>query len=563
MSATTDADVESLGGTPRAVVEARWLETLAREQGRGWWGLRVGALAALAGILLLYGSLASVLVAALSPAGEAPSALVWSGLVAGVVLRFVGGLARDQAGQGLSASVRHALRSRSMTEATHQGPAALAALGSTAWWAQRHLDQVDALHGYLARYVPAREWARWVPIAVVVVVLSQDWIAGLLLLLAIPLVPVFMVLIGLGTQTVQEAQQAREAQLGAELLQRLETLPWLRRVGALRESEQAVAEAAQGHRALVMRVLRVAFLSSSTLELFSALAIGLVALYVGFALLGLVAFGPAASLDAWTGFFVLMLAPEGFLPLRQLAQAYHERGAALAAAASLSSLANHQDVPSPGVASRCAADGDAALVFESVHHGYGQSRRPVLEGLSFKVRPGEIVGLGGPSGSGKSTVMALAAGFLAPDAGRVARGDRWAWVPQRAHLVHGDVRANLQLACEGVVDDAVLVATLESVGLGPASGALPNGLETLIGEQASGVSGGQAQRIGLARALLSGAPLWLLDEPTAALDETTRDRLLEQIVGLARAARVAVLVASHDPVVLAQCDRCITVGEGR
>ena len=559
MSATTESAVETLAGASRAAIEARWLEALAREHRRWLWLARAGALVALIGALLLYGSLADVLVAALAPSAEAPAALIWSGLVAGVVLRFLGGLARDHAGQALSAAVRHALRSRLVADATQRGPAALATVGSTAWWAQRHLDQVDALHGYFARYLPSREWARIVPLAVVAIVVSLDWIAGLLLLVAIPLVPLFMVLIGLGTQSVQETQQTREAALGAELLQRLETLPWLRRMGALRESTAAVADAAHAHRNLVMRVLRVAFLSSATLELFSALAIGLVALYVGFALLGLVAFGPAASMDAWTGFFVLLLAPEGFLPLRQLAQAYHERSSALAAAASLASL-DAGNAP-PAKASPCGStDADeACLVFETVHHAYGAGRRPVLAGLGLRLRRGEIVGLAGSSGSGKSTVMALAAGFLSPDAGRVVRSGRWAWVPQRVHLFHGDVRANLQLACEGAVDDAVLSAALEAVGLGADSGTLPKGLDTRIGEQGTGVSGGQAQRIGLARALLSGAPLWLLDEPTAALDDVTRDRLLDQLFPLARSARASVLIASHDPVVLARCDRIVAL----
>lgn len=563
MSATTEAAVESLAGAPREATEARWLDALSRRHRRLLWGVRGGALLALAGVLLLYGNLASVLVSAFAPSGGMPSALTWFGLAAGVVLRLMGGLARDHAGQSLSAGVRNAVRSRLMADASRRGPAELAALGSTAWWAQRHLDQVDALHGYFARYLPTREWARLLPLAVIVVVLSQDWIAGLLLLIAIPLVPLFMVLIGLGTQSVQETQQSREAQLGAELLQRLETLPWLRRVGALQESASAVGEAAHGHRELVMRVLRVAFLSSSTLELFSALAIGLVALYVGFALLGLVAFGPAENLDAWAGFFLLMLAPEGFLPLRQLAQAYHERGAALAAASSLSALDNPAPLAEPTIVTLAGPSEEAALVFDDVHLGYGQPRRTVLDGLSLRLQRGEVVGLAGPSGSGKSTVMALAAGFLSPDAGRVARSDRWAWVPQRVHLFHGDVRANLQLACEDTVDDSRLSAALDAVGLGSACPALPHGLDTVIGEQASGVSGGQAQRIGIARALLSGAPLWLLDEPTAALDDVTRDRLLDQLLPLAREARAAVLIASHDPAVLARCDRRIDLGDAR
>ena len=566
MSATTEAAVESLAGEPREPTEARWLAELPREH-RGWlWWARAGALASLIGAVLLYGSLSSVLVAALPSGSTAPSVLVWAGLLAGVGLRFLGGLARDHGGQRLSMAVRHTLRFRLIATATREGPFALAAKGSTAWWAQHHLDQVDALHGYFARYVPAREWARILPLAVVAIVFSMDWIAGLLLLIAIPLVPLFMVLIGLGTQSVQETQQAQETALGAELLQRLETLPWLRRVSALEESTAAVSQAVQAHRGLVMRVLRVAFLSSSTLELFSALAIGLVALYVGFALLGLIAFGPAASLDAWTGFFVLMLAPEGFLPLRQLAQAYHERSAALAASSSLAALdgdeAGEDDAGTYAQKDAVAAD-DEVLAFEAVHHHYGSSNQAVLSGLDLRLRRGDVVGLAGPSGSGKSTALALAAGFLMPDAGRVVRCARWAWVPQRVHLFHGTVRDNLRLACDDSADDATLREALTTVGLGAPNSGLLRGLDTPIGEGGTGVSGGQAQRIGVARAWLSGAPLWLLDEPTAALDDATRDRLLDALLPLAREARVAVLIASHDPIVLARCDRVVTLADFR
>lgn len=499
-----------------------------------------------------------LLTTALTATSEVAPTAAWIAMAAGLLLRLLGGLARDRAGLRLSAAVRDALRRELLTAVTRHGPVRLAAHGATAWWTQRLLDQVDALHGYHARYLPALEAAKWLPLLVAGLVLALDWVAGLLLVIALPLVPLFMALIGMGTQAVQDAQQESQARLAAELQQRLAALPALRRLSALAESTRAVAAAADGYRVLAMRVLRVAFLSSSTLELFSALAIGLVALYVGFALLGLIGFGPAPALTPATGFFILMLAPEAFLPLRQLAQAYHDRGAALAAVDSLAPLLA---VAEPVTPPDTLDDPGLALRFAAVDFGYGEPPRALLRELDLVLRRGEVLGVSGASGSGKSTVLALAAGFLSPTAGRIARDQRWAWVAQRVHLFHGDLRANLQQACESA-DDAALLAALDAVGLPVPQATLPQGLATPIGDGDTGVSGGQAQRIGVARALLSGATLWLLDEPTAALDEATRDRLLDRLLPLARAAGAAVLLASHDPVVLARCDRVLALDAG-
>lgn len=557
MSATTETAAESLLPAPDSGAGRRWLASRLQPH-RRWLGwARIGALLGLVGVGLLYAGLAGLLSAALTTTPGAPSDVVWLAMATGLLLRLVGGLLRDRAGLQLSAKVRQTLRGELLATATRHGPARLASLGPTAWWTQRLLDQVDALHGYHARYLPALEAAKLLPLAVAGLVLALDWIAGLLLLIALPLIPLFMALIGLGTQAVQEAQQDRQARLAAELQQRLLALPALRRLGALPESIRAVAEAADGHRTLAMRVLRVAFLSSSTLELFSALAIGLVALYVGFALLGLIGFGPAPQLTPATGFFILMLAPEAFLPLRQLAQAYHDRGAALAAAESLAPLLGAID---PGATPQVSNEPTVALRFEAVDFGYGEAPCGVLAQQRFALQRGEVLGLSGSSGSGKSTVLALAAGFLAPRAGRIVRCARWAWVPQRVHLFHGTLRANLQLAAR--VDDEALHQALAAVGLALPQPALPAGLDTSIGDGDSGVSGGQAQRIGVARALLAGAGLWLLDEPTAALDESARDQLLDRLLPLAREAGAAVLIASHDPVVLARCDRVLALPAG-
>ncbi|MDD2609865.1 MAG: thiol reductant ABC exporter subunit CydD [Giesbergeria sp.] len=549
-----------LATTEVALTPLRWLVHLRRGQGRWLGQAAAGSFAGVLGLFALCIALAQWVHVAVR--GYPPSAWWMVVAVLGIVVRAWGHWLRDRAGQALSLQVRHHLRTQLLNHATAQGPLWLQAQGNPAWWAQRLLDQVDALHGYLARYLPARQAAVLVPLAIVVVVFVIDWVAGLLLLLATPIIPLFMALIGLGTQAVHATQQTRQAELAGHLLERLETLPWLRRIGALAESEQAISEAAHDYRRVAMRVLRVAFLSSATLEFFSAVAIGLLAIYIGFALLGMIAWGPAPALTLREGLFILLLAPECFLPLRQLAQAHHDLTAAKAAAETLAPWVQPQVGVALEASTAASPDLGQALVLEQVGFCHTPEGRPLFQNVSLVVGAGEVLGLAGPSGSGKSTLLALMAGLVPPAHGQVRRSQRWSWLAQRPYLFHNTLRNNLLLAGptdSGSMDDAVLLAALAAAGLPLPDPQLPQGLDTPIGDQNRGVSGGQAQRIGLARALLQQAPLWLLDEPTAALDADTRDALLPTLWACARERGVAMVVASHDPVVLARCDRVLTL----
>ena len=565
MRATTEATVTTATVEPAtaAPTPVRWLARLRQGQGRWLGQAAAGSLAGVLGLGAVCAALARWVDAAVH--GQ-PLVLAWGGwAVAGVVLRALGHLARDGAGQALSLRVRQRVRAHWVDQATAQGPQWLRAQGNPAWWAQRMLDQVDALHGYLARYLPARQAAVLVPLAIVAAVLAIDWVAGLLLLLATPIIPIFMALIGWGTQAVHATQQTRQAELAGHLLERLETLPWLRRMGALAESEQSVSDAAQAYRQVAMRVLRVAFLSSATLEFFSAVAIGLLAIYIGFALLGLFTWGPAAALTLAEGLFILLLAPECFLPLRQLAQAHHDWTAAKAAAETLAPWLPEVMAPSlsPAALPVLPPAPGQVLALEGVGFRHVPGGAPLFQSLDLSLCAGEVLGLAGPSGSGKSTLLALMAGWVLPQEGCVRRGLRWSWLAQRPHLFHDTLRNNLLLAVSpdmGGIDEAALLTALAAAGLPLPDPQLPQGLDTPIGDQNRGVSGGQAQRIGLARALLQQAPLWLLDEPTAALDPDTRDALLPTLWARARERGAAMVVASHDPVVLARCDRVLTLG---
>lgn len=496
-----------------------------------------------------------------------PNSWLWLLGIAGVALRLAANLWRDHVAQRVSAHLRSELRQALVLHATALGPHRLAREGNTGWWAQQYLEQVDALHGYLARYLPAQQAATVTPLIIIAITLTVDWIAGLLILLATPIIPIFMVLIGWGTEAVHRTQQAQQATLAAHLMDRLQAMPWLRRMCATGQAKLDVEQAAQDYRKVSMRVLRVAFLSSATLEFFSAVSIGLMAIYIGFALIGLVSFGPADQMTLAAGLFMLMLAPECFMPLRQLAQAHHDMNAAKASAEMLAPLLSNPTPPSdkpntPNVIQVCP-DEKVAAHLADVTLQWPDADEPALKDIVMPVKRGEIIGISGDSGQGKSTLINLLAGFIAPTSGRTCRDSQWAWLGQRPHLFHGSVRENLLLGCETEAPEEIMLAMLAKVGLALPNPLLPEGLERPIGETNAGVSGGQAQRIALARAMLSPATLWLLDEPTAALDADTRDELLDALVAHVREQQITVVMASHDNKALACCDRVMTLQGGQ
>ena len=500
---------------------------------------------------------------------EPGTSLVWPWLglaLLAVIARHGLQALRDWAGQQLAFRVRRALRERMVATAARIGPVHLAHRGHSGAWASRYQEQVDALGGYYARYLPALGLALVVPLALLAAAFTQDWVAALLLLFSAPLIPVFMALIGMGSQQIHEAQQDRQNRLAGHFLDRVRNLDLLRRSLALDAATDEVAEAAQGYRRLSMRVLRVAFLSSAVMEFFSAVAIGLVAIYVGFALLGFLNFGPAGQMTLFSGLFVLLLAPEYFQPLRQFAQSYHDRAGAVAAAVALAPMFREPSLPQSEPEPLPAGAAPMLLRLDRVSLRYDPGGPPALDDLTLSVAPGEDVAIVGPSGSGKSTLLALCAGFISPNTGTLALAEParyFAWMGQRAHLFHGSLRDNLVLGAPPETSDRELVAALGAAGLRVDDPTLPKGLDTPIGEGNRGLSGGQAQRVALARALLSDSRLWLLDEPTSALDPDTEDDLLSRVLEHARQRNVTVLLATHHAAVYARMRRVVHLDQGR
>lgn len=426
------------------------------------------------------------------------------------------------------------------------------------------VDGVEALHDYYAEYLPQASLAVIVPLAILVIVFPVDWISGLILAGTAPLIPLFMVLLGKGAAALNERQWSRLTRLSAHFLEVLSGLGTLKAFGAARGEVKLVERLSEDYRKSTMRVLRVAFLSSFALEFLATVSIAMVAVLVGFRLLwGDVAFS--------AGLAALLLAPEFYLPLRNLGGAYHARLKAVAAA---EDIADILDTAAPDVGGKQPFHPEAAfgVRFEKISFAYVPGK-PVLHNVDFGIRAGEHVAIVGPSGAGKSTLLYLLLGFAGPGAGRIiAAGSTlseiepaaWrrgiAWVPQRAHLFPGTIADNIALGSADATRDAVAAAA-EQAQANEFIARLPHGFDTPLGEDGAGLSGGEIQRIALARAFLRDAPLVILDEPTASLDLASEAAVNAAIEALAR-GRTLVTVA-HRLHTIRNADRIVMLDAGR
>ena len=432
------------------------------------------------------------------------------------------------------------------------------------------LDEVDRIGRYAERYEPARLTAVLVPLVLLAVVFPFSWVVGVLLVLCAPLAPVNLSIVGIGTAAVARRHADELRHLSGYFLDRLRGLATLRALGA-EEIELGRVEIAS-HRLSQrsMAVLRVAFVSAAVLEAIVTMAIAVVATYIGLTLLGYVHVpGLPVQMSLRTGLYLLMITPLYFQPMRALAAAYHERGDALAAADALAPLLAAGSDRRPPRAPRRSTHGPVAIEVRDVDMRFPGGERPALEQVSFAVEAGEVLGISGASGAGKSTLLRLIAGDLEASSGSVlidgvpaadvSRGDV-TWLGQRPYLFPGTFADNIALGrpetAAGEIVDAARAA-----GLGPLLDRLPEGLDTEVGEGGWGVSGGEAQRIALARTLLERAPLLLLDEPTAHLDARSESEIIAILLEVAEGTTT--VIATHSPALLAACDRALTLERGQ
>lgn len=490
-------------------------------------------------------------------------------ILAAIALRASAVALQNRFSARASDRIRLTLRRDLLDHLQHLGPIGVGQ-SSAGTLASEWLDQVEALHGYYAHYLPQMILSVVVPLLILATVVWLDWLAALFLLLSAPLIPLFMALVGMGAEKLNQQHMETLGRLSGHFLDRLRGLSTLQLFEYTGPATREIAEATEEYRQVNMKTLRVAFLSSAVLEFFASIAIAVIAIYIGFGLLGYITYGPSPELTLFSGLFVLLLAPEFYQPLRQLAQHYHDRATALGAAARLKQRL--ETTPGAAPVSDRRHFSDCPVVIEVNNAGVTfPDGRTGLEPLSLTVGSvggkAELVALAGPSGAGKSTLLHLLAGFLTPTNGEVfVNGDRpgarpFGWLGQTPFIRQDTWAGNLRMAAPDAPDEALLDA-LEKVGLGDLVRQRPNGLETPISEGGAGLSGGQARRLAVARLFLARYPLVLMDEPTAGLDALSEHYLLEAIRKL-RDQGSTIIMASHHPAVLASADRCLTLVDGR
>ncbi|MEV5352311.1 thiol reductant ABC exporter subunit CydD [Streptomyces sp. NPDC052693] len=479
-------------------------------------------------------------------------------LVAVAAGRALVGWLTELAAHRASAAVKSELRGRLLERATRLGPGWLSGqrTGSLVALATRG---VDALDDYFSRYLPQLGLAVVVPVAVLARIVTEDWVSAAIIVGTLPLIPVFMMLIGWATQARMDRQWRLLSRLSGHFLDVVAGLPTLKVFGRAKAQAESIRRITGEYRRATMRTLRIAFISSFALELLATISVALVAVTIGMRLVH-------GEMDLYIGLVILILAPEAYLPLRQVGAQYHAAAEGLAAAEEIFEVL---ETPVPVSGSRAVPEGP--LAFEGVTVRYPGRSGDAVRAVTFRVEPGETVALVGPSGAGKSTLLAALLGFVGPAEGRVLAGgvdladadlDQWrsriAWVPQRPHLFAGTIAENVRLARPGADDEAVRRA-LRDAGALEFVDALPEGADTVLGEDGAGLSAGQRQRLALARAFLADRPVLLLDEPTAALDGATEAEVVAAVRRLA-AGRTVLLVV-HRPALLAVADRVVRLVE--
>lgn len=500
-----------------------------------------------------------------------PWALLFVGLAA---LRFgLGLIARHygfRAGRQQVAEMRASL----LGHVQALGPSWLAR-ESSGVWVTRLVDGVEALEGYYARYLPQRVSASVLPVVVLFAVMPADWLAGTMLLLTAPLVPVFMILLGNAAERASQRRWTVLTRLGARFHDLLQGLVTLRLFGAGERAKQMLELGSENYRQGTMAVLRVAFLSSLVLEFFATVSIAVVAVLVGFRLL----WGEQVFSH---GMFVLLLAPEFYLPLRGLGALRHVRMDALAIAADASELLalpldGLSDKPIPAtplsLTSLTLTPSNPAVALHDVSFAYTDGRG-ALQSLTMDFPAGCTTAIVGPSGAGKSTLLNVLLGLLRPQQGTLSVNGRdldmsdiaaWqqhiSWVPQRPSLFTGTLRENILLAAPQA-ESAALSRAAQLAGLDPVIARLPQGWDTLLGEHGYGLSGGEAQRVALARALLRDAPLFILDEPTQQLDDDSSAIIQSVLADLSASGRTIIQVA-HRMALAQRADQVRVLDAGR
>lgn len=475
----------------------------------------------------------------------------------------------DAAAHKLAVQVKTSLRERVLDHILQLGPA-YTQCQQTGNLVNLLIEGMENLQPYYSQYLPQAVFAVLIPLAVLVCITPIDPLSGLILILTAPIIPIFMVLIASLSETLTQRQWKTLSRLSAYFLDVLQGLTTLKILGRSKEQEKNIVRASGRFREITMGVLRVTFLSALVMELTATLSTAIIAVEIGIRLLyGKMAFEPA--------FFVLILVPEFYLPLRLLGLRFH---AGMAGAASARQMFEILDEPlhsTPIIENKRVDDSEINLTpltisFKDVSYRYSENQT-VLDAISFSIQPGQMVALVGPSGAGKSTLASLLLRLYAPSQGQItANGidiqtipaQIWhhqvAWVPQKPYLFADTVAANIRLGCPTASFAEVKLAA-QLAHADEFIRDLPFGYETQLGERGLRLSGGQAQRIALARAFLKSAPLLILDEPTSNLDPGTEYLLQDSLRQLVK--NKTVMVIAHRMSTVYQADQILVLENGK
>lgn len=503
-------------------------------------------------------------------------------LIALMLLRALLAYGRERASFEAGKRLRGHIRAAVMDKLTKLGPAFIKGKPAGSW-ASIVLEQVEDLQDFYARYLPQISLAGFIPILILAAVFPINWAAGLILLLTAPLIPMFMILVGMGAADANRKNFSALARLSGHFMDRLKGLSTLKLFHRGDAELKVIASASEEFRSRTMSVLRMAFLSSAVLEFFAAVSIAVLAVYFGFSYLGHLDFGYygahaniSSSTDPdmggipfslFTGLFILILAPEFYQPLRDMGTHYHAKAQAIGAAEALITLLEH---PEPEFAGHVRINSIETLSAGNLEVFSVDGTR-LLGPLSFELKEGERLALVGPSGAGKTSLLNALLGFLPYKGHLLINGHElsaldlahWrqhlAWLGQEPQLFHGTVRDNVALADPTLPDD-MLWHLLAEANISDFVKAQPLGLDAPVGEQSSGLSVGQAQRIALARALGQQASLFVLDEPTASLDSQS-EQAVSSALNRAMAGNMCIMV-THRLDQLDQMDTILVLDKG-
>lgn len=547
----------------------RTLSGLRRWSGP-WLGLAIGA-PLLGGVLLVLQAwtLAGVVgpvvqggaaITTLTPA----IALILGLLLARAALAALGDRAGTAAAETIKAAVRQALFAQLLARSPRAADQPQSGAASSAI-----IDQVEALDGFFARYLPAMMQAGFLPLAFGVFILPLDWVAGLLFLITAPLIPLFMALVGWGAQTATDKQARALSLLNGRFADRLRGLTTLMLFGQADAETAGIVAASDALRHRTLRVLRIAFLSSAVLEFFAALGVAGIALYVGLSFIDFVHLR-STPLTLELGLFLLLMAPEVYNPLRLLAAHYHDRASAKAAIGEIEAQLGRMPaaIVPLGLGEPATRRGALKLTLTDLTLRTPDQAKIILDAAHLVIAPGEHVAILGQSGIGKSSLLETIA-RLRPHDGDITLGGQvladWpeaslrqsvAMLGQKSRIFAGTMADNIALARPGASTGDIRSAAERAHVTGFAD-ALPQGLDTLLGEGGLGLSGGQVQRIALARIFLRDPGLILLDEPTAHLDAGLEQMVLDELLAFARGRTL--IIATHALAVAARMNHAYRI----